>query len=240
MRIASHEQTWTAGDLLVMDALRRVVLYEPEEMIIMCEAGLPLSELNALLKSKNQWIPTLFDFHQADDTVGSALARGRKHPRARAFSPLATVVLGGTFSTASGELFRSGSRVVKSVAGYDTHRAFVGSRGKFGAIIEVTLKVQPLPESFFRFSTGADLEALHEFQCSLIEPGHAGNIVEVCGFNEDVDHSRQQLKAAGLPYQELGPDWESFITQTQVQRSGGEQALVERLQRAFDPERVLQ
>jgi FAD/FMN-containing dehydrogenase len=43
-------------------------------------------------------------------------------------------------------VIHSGSSVVKSVAGYDLHRLFVGGRGAFGAVLECVFKVGLLPE----------------------------------------------------------------------------------------------
>jgi glycolate oxidase FAD binding subunit len=45
-----------------------------------------------------------------------------------------------------GRLVRSGGRVVKNVAGYDSHKLHIGALGTLGVIAEVTFKVQPLPE----------------------------------------------------------------------------------------------
>src|SRR5204862_95833 len=47
--------------------------------------------------------------------------------------------------TGDGRLVRSGARTVKNVTGYDVHRLATGSLGTLGAIVQVALKVRPLP-----------------------------------------------------------------------------------------------
>jgi glycolate oxidase FAD binding subunit len=42
---------------------------------------------------------------------------------------------------------RSGARTVKSVQGYDLHRLATGSLGTLGAIVQVAVKVRPLPKA---------------------------------------------------------------------------------------------
>jgi len=54
-------------------------------------------------------------------------------------------VLGATLLDARGELLRFGGEVMKNVAGYDIARVLTGSLGILGPIVEVSLKVLPLP-----------------------------------------------------------------------------------------------
>lgn len=60
-------------------------------------------------------------------------------------------ILGMTVVLADGTIAKCGSQVVKSVAGYDVQKLFVGARGTLGTIVEVTLrtfslKALPPPE----------------------------------------------------------------------------------------------
>lgn len=54
-------------------------------------------------------------------------------------------VLGVTFRTPSGRVVRAGGRTVKNVQGYDLTRPFVGSFGRMGEALEVTLRLRPGP-----------------------------------------------------------------------------------------------
>jgi glycolate oxidase FAD binding subunit len=63
-----------------------------------------------------------------------------------------------------GELLRFGGKVMKNVAGFDVSRLLCGSLGILGPILEVSLKVMPLPreEQTLRFELG-EAEALASF-----------------------------------------------------------------------------
>jgi glycolate dehydrogenase FAD-binding subunit len=50
-----------------------------------------------------------------------------------------------TVRLADGTVARGGGRVVKTVAGYDLPKLFTGARGRLGEILELTLRLHPLP-----------------------------------------------------------------------------------------------
>jgi len=52
-------------------------------------------------------------------------------------------ILGMTVMLADGSIVKSGSQVVKNVAGYDAHKLFVGARGTLGIILKVILRTYP-------------------------------------------------------------------------------------------------
>jgi glycolate oxidase len=56
-------------------------------------------------------------------------------------------VLGLEIVLPNGDVFRTGGKLAKDVAGYDLTRLFVGSEGTLGIITEATLKIIPKPET---------------------------------------------------------------------------------------------
>jgi FAD/FMN-containing dehydrogenase len=187
-----------------------ITLYEPDEMIIMCRPAITLAELDETLKKNGQWIATLLPDEREDMTLGDALMRNMYHPRARFGSPLATSVLGGTFITKNGHEFKSGSRVVKSVAGYDTHRAYVGSEGKLFDAIELTLKVMPRPKQFLRFRTALELRPLMMQRKPLIlEEWDEELVVEFAGEAEDIAEDIEWLTQ--YEHSTIGVQWDVKI-----------------------------
>lgn len=126
--------------------LNRVVDYAPADLVITVGAGMCLSEVQAVLQAHGQylpWNPPLPD----EATIGGIVASARSGAwRFRHGTPrdrlLALRAVRG-----DGVPFKSGAKVVKSVAGYDLHRLLCGSWGTLAVITEVTLKVAPLPEA---------------------------------------------------------------------------------------------
>lgn len=187
-----------------------ITLYEPDEMIIMCKPEITLAELDDTLKQNGQWIATLLPDEREETSLGEALTRNLYHPRARFGSPLATSVLGGTFVTKNGHEFKSGSRVVKSVAGYDTHRAYVGSEGKLFDALLLTLKVMPRPKEFLRFTASPELRHLMMQRKPLIlEEWNDKLVIELAGEAEDIAEDKAWI--AKYEHALISQDWGEMI-----------------------------
>ncbi|MCS7066320.1 MAG: FAD-binding oxidoreductase, partial [Fimbriimonadales bacterium] len=134
------------GWTLCTRRLNRVIDYSPADLVITLGAGMCLSEAQAVLHEYGQylpWNPPLPD----EATIGGIVASARSGSwRFRHGTPrdrlLALRAVRG-----DGIPFKSGAKVVKSVAGYDLHRLLCGSWGTLAVITEVTLKVAPLPSA---------------------------------------------------------------------------------------------
>ena len=68
-------------------------------------------------------------------------------PRRHLYGTARDQLIGVTVVTADGALVRGGGKVVKNVAGYDLPKLFVGSYGTLGILVEVTVRLRPVPES---------------------------------------------------------------------------------------------
>jgi FAD/FMN-containing dehydrogenase len=126
--------------------LRRVVEYHPEDMTVTVEAGMLWPELQASLGEHEQWLPIdppLADLWTVRDVLDHALTG----PRRCGYGLVRDWVLGLKIVMASGEVIRTGGKVVKNVAGYDLTKLFIGARGSLGVIAEATFKVLPKPEA---------------------------------------------------------------------------------------------
>jgi glycolate oxidase FAD binding subunit len=95
------------------------------------------------------------------------VAAGLSGPRRQAVGAVRDFVLGVKMLDGTGELLSFGGQVMKNVAGYDVSRLMTGSMGTLGVLLEVSLKVLPLPvaEKSLRFtmSEGEALEKLNRW-----------------------------------------------------------------------------
>jgi glycolate oxidase FAD binding subunit len=137
------EQCDVDGELST-SGLDRVVAYDPAEMLAVVEAGVRIGDLRRVLAEGGQEWPA----DAADDaTVGGTIATAPSSPRRLRMGPLRDSVVEMELVTGDGRLARSGARTVKSVAGYDVHRLATGSLGTLGAIVQIAVKVRPLPKA---------------------------------------------------------------------------------------------
>jgi glycolate oxidase FAD binding subunit len=126
-------------------ALDRIVEYHPPDLTITVEASVALEALDAALAEHGQWLPWLPPA-PGRATVGGLLAAGVSGPLRLGYGTPRDWALGMRVALADGRLVKSGGKVVKNVAGYDTHKLHIGALGTLGVIAEVTFKVFPRPE----------------------------------------------------------------------------------------------
>jgi glycolate oxidase FAD binding subunit len=134
-----------AGIVLGLGRLRSVVEHEPGDLTVTAQAGLTLSDLQAALRARGQWLS--LDPPDAERaTLGGVLATNASGPRRQLYGTARDLLIGATVVTADGSIVRGGGRVVKNVAGYDLPKLFIGSYGTLGVIVEATLKLRPVPD----------------------------------------------------------------------------------------------
>ena len=169
--------------------LDRLVAYEPAEMIAVVEAGMRVGEFERILAEGGQEWPS---DAPNDATVGGVIASGGSSPRRLRFGALRDTVLEAEIVTGDGRLARSGARTVKNVTGYDLHKLVAGSLGTLGVIVQVALKVRPLPHARRTLRFEGDLalarelvDAVHGSTSVLATPGTVELRLE--GWPEEVE-----------------------------------------------------
>jgi len=140
-------------------ALRRLLKYEPSDLTVSVEAGMPFAELERTLAEHRQMIP-LDPPWRAESTVGGVVAANLSGPRRRLYGTARDMIIGMKFATVEGKLIDSGGMVVKNVAGLDMAKLMVGSFGTLAAMAIVNFKVFPMPPEsktfVMEFSTAAE------------------------------------------------------------------------------------
>ena len=134
-----------ADEAVSAGRLNRVLQYEPRDLTISVEAGLPWRELTRVLAENRQMVPLDPPF-AATGTVGGVIASNSSGPRRRLFGTARDLVIGMQFTTLEGKLVSSGGMVVKNVAGLDMAKLLIGSFGTLAAIAVVNFKLSPMPE----------------------------------------------------------------------------------------------
>ena len=133
------------GEPLDLRALSGIVSYDPTELVVTVRCGTPLAELEAALAERRQYLPFEPPHFGAGATVGGMVAAGLSGPRRASAGAVRDYVLGAVLMSAQGELLHFGGQVMKNVAGYDVSRLLAGSLGILGPIVQVSLKVLPMP-----------------------------------------------------------------------------------------------
>ncbi len=125
-----------------MSQLDEIVHYDPAEMLVVVQAGKRVAALQAVLAEGGQEWPV---DAPAEATVGGVIAAGANSPRRMRVGHVRDTVVEMDMVTGDGRHIRSGARTVKNVTGYDLHRLATGSLGTLGIIVQVALKLRPLP-----------------------------------------------------------------------------------------------
>jgi len=129
---------------LDLRGLDRVIEYEPEDLTLTAECGIPIATVAAAVAARGQELP-LEAAHPALATLGGVLAMNASGPRRRQLGAPRDRLLGARFALGDGTLARTGGKVVKNVAGHAVHRMLCGSRGELAVLVEASLKLLPAP-----------------------------------------------------------------------------------------------
>ena len=125
--------------------LNRVVDFQPEDLTVTVEAGVRVEDLEAHLAEHG--LTAVLPEIPGGATVGGVVAAGISGWRRARYGPTRERLLEVSLVTGDGRLVRGGGRVVKNVTGFDLPRLTVGSFGSLGVIVQVCLKLWPLPSS---------------------------------------------------------------------------------------------
>jgi glycolate oxidase FAD binding subunit len=141
--------------------LDRVLRYEPRDLTISVEAGMPFRKLQRLLAANRQMIPLDPSFTD-QSTIGGVVAANISGPRRRQYGTARDLVIGMQFAMLNGRLVQSGGMVVKNVAGLDMAKLMIGSFGTLAVITVINFKLIPTPpaERTFRIEFATLSEAI--------------------------------------------------------------------------------
>ncbi|MBL8754263.1 MAG: FAD-binding oxidoreductase [Planctomycetes bacterium] len=206
------------GDATVLDLSRltAIVRLDGPDQTCTVECGLPRADLDAALATCGLELPcpgggTLGGLF-ASDPIGASTFGGPS-PR--------SLLLGMDAVLADGTPFKSGARVVKSVAGFDVHKLLVGSEGRLFVATRLHLRLKPAPRCVQWFCrTGLDVAAaidcLRKLQQEPVPPAAVqlvrapdGSCAVQGRFAGRAAFVAEMLRRHGLP--ESAPCWRDHL-----------------------------
>jgi glycolate oxidase FAD binding subunit len=216
--------------------LRHAREHVPGEFVAVLEAGTPLAELQARLAQSGERLaldPPLGP--DAAATVGGVIATGDSGPLRHRYGGPRDLVLGVTVALSDGTLARAGGKVIKNVAGYDLAKLLAGSFGTLGVIVEVAVRLHPLPEGTTtalahgddpaRLASAASALAHERVELESLDVRWAGGegavLARAAGpaAAELADHANTVLRTAGLGAEVVEDDADLWQRQREAQRA---------------------
>jgi glycolate oxidase FAD binding subunit len=133
--------------------LDRIVEHNVGDLTTVVEAGVPLAQAQAVFADEGQ----MLSLDPPDDgaTIGGIVAAGDSGPLRSRYGAPRDLVVGMTVALSDGTVSSSGGKVIKNVAGYDLAKLFSGSLGTLGAILELSLRLHPLPRATATAAAGS-------------------------------------------------------------------------------------
>jgi glycolate oxidase FAD binding subunit len=125
-------------------ALDAIVAHDANDLTAVLEAGVPLAAAQAAFARAGQRL-ALDPPDPGGATIGGVVAAGDSGPLRHRFGAARDLVLGVAVALPDGSVARAGGRVIKNVAGYDLGKLLAGSFGTLGVVVEVSLRLHPLP-----------------------------------------------------------------------------------------------
>jgi glycolate oxidase FAD binding subunit len=124
--------------------LDRIVEHNAGDLTAVLQAGVPLARAQETFREAGQML-ALDPPDGGGATIGGIVAANDSGPLRTRYGGARDLIVGMRMALADGTVAKSGGKVIKNVAGYDLAKLFTGSHGTLGAILEVSVRLHPLP-----------------------------------------------------------------------------------------------
>src|SRR3954447_2554990 len=133
----------TSQTALSTTRLNTIVEHNEGDLTAVLEAGVPLAVGQETFAAADQVLA--LDPPREEATVGGVISTADSGPLRARYGAARDLVVGMTVALPDGTLAKAGGKVIKNVAGYDLAKLFTGSYGTLGAIVQVSVRLHPLP-----------------------------------------------------------------------------------------------
>jgi len=141
--LEGHVIPLQGGISLDLTRMNAIVALRPDDLTVTVRPGVTRSQLTAAAGPHGLWFPV---DPGADATLGGMAATNASGTTTVRYGGMRAHVLALEVVLAGGGVVRTGTRAVKTSAGYNLTGLFVGSEGTLGVITELTLRLHPIPE----------------------------------------------------------------------------------------------
>ena len=132
------------GIVLNMNKMNKVLEVNKSELIAVVQPGVTNQVLDELVARENlMFVPD--PGSKTVSTIGGNVATSAGGLRGLKYGTTKNYILGLEAVLGTGEVVRTGGRLVKDVAGYDVTRLLVGSEGTLAIFTEITVALVPRP-----------------------------------------------------------------------------------------------
>ena len=134
------------GLVLSFERMNRILEIDERNRMAIVEPGVITGDLQREVEARGLFYPP-DPASQQFCTLGGNIAECAGGLRAVKYGVTRDYVLGLEVVLPTGEIIETGSRTLKSVAGYDLTRLIVGSEGTLGVVTKIIVRLLPRPES---------------------------------------------------------------------------------------------
>jgi glycolate oxidase len=132
------------GILLTTEKMNRILEIDRQNLMITVQPGVITGDIHRAVEAEGLFYPP--DPASLDScSIGGNVASGAGGPRAVKYGTTRDYVCGLEVVLPSGEIFRSGGKLVKNATGYNLIQLLIGSEGTLAVVTEITLRLIPLP-----------------------------------------------------------------------------------------------
>ncbi len=133
------------GIVLSCEKMEKIIEIDKENLMVTTEPGIITGELQKAVEAEGLFYPP--DPASLEScSIGGNVAEGAGGSRAVKYGTTKDYVSGLEIVLPSGEMIRTGGKVVKDVTGYNLTQLMVGSEGTLGVVTQIILRLIPLPK----------------------------------------------------------------------------------------------